>query len=470
MSLERHLVRLLNRRVRPRQSAAPDGGALILGVSAAESHQQVWLDHNRRKEHLVMVGKTGMGKTHSLEALANQHFRSPFGFVFFDFHGDATEHLLSRAAAAGVLDRVALIDPTDAEYSPALNPLESRTPEQTDLFARSAELSGILRRRWGVDSFGARTEELLRNVMTVLIASRQTLIEAPLLLTSANFRGQLLADVPDNLREYWTDRFEPLTESMKAVFREPLLNKITEFLSEPSCRHLLGQRVSSIRFADAMRQGQFVFINLAKGRLREHSHTLANLIFAHLQFEIFGRVDVPEKDRRLFTIICDEVQNLAENDLVTLLTEGRKFGVSLVTANQFWDQLPKDLRGALLSAGSHLFFRLSAADAGLLAPELSVTRRQRFLVTLTTLPIGEAIARLNNAPPVHVRIPALPTVPPLDRSVRRALIEAFATRREQVETEISRRRSGNTSPQSAQSGGSEMSVTESDTPEGQHEW
>ena len=37
---------------------------------------------------------------------------------------------------------------------------------------------------------------------------------------------------------------------------------------------------------------------------------------------------MPEAERRLFALFCDEVQNLAENDLVTLLAEGRKFATA----------------------------------------------------------------------------------------------------------------------------------------------
>src|SRR4029077_10542066 len=91
-----------------------------------------------------------------------------------------------------------------------------------------------------------------------------------------------------------------------------------------------------------------------------------------------------------------EVQNLAENDLATLITEGRKFGISVITANQFWEQLPKELRGALLSAASHVCFRVSSADAHVLAAELSLERRSRLTLELTNLVRGEAVGRFGS--------------------------------------------------------------------------
>ena len=61
---------------------------------------------------------------------------------------------------------------------------------------------------------------------------------------------------------------------------------------------------------------QWLIINLSKGKLRDHAHTLGNLVFAKLQFDVMARANLSEQNRPIFTIFCDEVQNLAENDLV----------------------------------------------------------------------------------------------------------------------------------------------------------
>ena len=76
--------------------------------------------------------------------------------------------------------------------------------------------------------------------------------------------------------------------------------------------------------------------------------------------------------RSLFTIYCDEIQNLIaqSSDVETVLSEARKFGVSIVSANQFLDQYPAEVRAAILSVGSHCFFQLSPGDAGQIAQVL----------------------------------------------------------------------------------------------------
>jgi hypothetical protein len=288
-----------------------------------------------------------------------------------------------------------------------------------------------------VDSFGARTEELLRNSLYTLATAGHTLADLPKLLTDTTLRRRLTdhVDHPD-IQAYWRDRYEPLSEAMKGVFREPLLNRVTAFLTEPAARHLLAQPESTVDIAHVMREQQWLIVRLPKGRLREHAHTLGNLLFAQLQFAALARESLPQRARRTFTLLCDEVQNLAENDLATLITEGRKFGISVITANQFWEQLPKELRGALLSAASHICFRVSSADAHVLAAELSLEHRGRLTLDLTNLVRGEAVGRLGSQAVVRFRVPALPAVAPVSESELDALVEPVTRSRVEIERRL----------------------------------
>jgi hypothetical protein len=91
-----------------------------------------------------------------------------------------------------------------------------------------------------------------------------------------------------------------------------------------------------------------------------HALTLGSLILTQLKAALFGR-----KSSKVFTFYCDEIQNLVAYDqgLESLLAEARKFGVSVVSANQYLDQLTPAMRAALLSAGTHAFFQLNGSDA-----------------------------------------------------------------------------------------------------------
>ena len=423
---------LLNRFFARQPTGNPPG--LALGSSVDPPYRPVVLPDRQRCEHAVIVGKTGSGKTHLLEVLACQLATRGEGFSFFDFHGDASLSLIGRLLQLPhAEERLIVLDPSHPTRSPGINVLESGASD-AERFRKVSELSSILRQRWGVDSFGARTEELLRNSLYTLAGTGRTLADLPKLLTDAALRRSLTDQVehPD-IHTYWRDRYEPLSEGMKAAFREPLLNKVTAFLTEPAARHLLGQSESTVDVSRVMREQQWLIVRLPKGRLREHAHTLGNLLFAQLQFAALAREALPQRARRTFTLLCDEVQNLAENDLTTLITEGRKFGISVITANQFWEQLPKELRGALLSAASHICFRVSSADASVLAAELSLERRNRLTLDLTNLVRGEAVGRLGSQAVVRFRVPALPEVASVSAAELDALVEPITRSRVEIE-------------------------------------
>ena len=442
MWLEQLVVDVLNHFLGPK--GIPEAKGLDLGRLSDTGAKVIW-PNARRPEHMCVVGKTGSGKTHYLLLLAHQLMANTEPWIFLDYHGDATEQLLRLAARdprAGA--RLVVIDPSDDQSSPGLNLLEPDPHDPNGAFGRCSELTSILRQRWQVDAFGPRTEELLRNTLYVLAVTGHTLLEAPLLLTSVSFRQEVLATAPASATlDYWVNRFEPLSEPMKAAMREPLLNKITGFLTEPACRHFLGQSRSTVNFSTLMDEAYGVIVCLPKGKLREHAHTLGNLIVARLQFDIFARVKQAVGSRRLVTLFCDEVQNLAENNLDVLLTEGRKFACSLVSGQQHWAQTSPEMRGSLLSAGTHVFFRTSSSDASTLAAELSVTAKGRYQRELTMLSRGEAIARIGAGGPLSLRVPPLPRTSTDWSDVHRLRAEAVgrvARPRVEVETELQARR------------------------------
>jgi hypothetical protein len=317
----------------------------------------------RRTTHLALLGVTGSGKSSLLRRMAVSDIAAGRGFIWFDLHGDATPFLLAaiaereRKIERHLSDRVVLIAPADREYSVGFNPLEHGTPD----FVRIAEFAAILKRRWNLDNFGARTDELLRNVLFVLAANGMTLVELSLLLNHSGFLASCLKKVENaEIRHYFESRYGKASEPMRAVMREPILNKTSTFTADPHFRHIVGQRTSTFSIREAMDRGYWVIVDLEKGRLGEQALTLASLLFNLLKNALFTR-----ERRSLFSVYADEIQNYVdfESGIETMLSESRKFGVSVVSANQFLDQYPAAMRAAILSVGNHLYFQLSSADA-----------------------------------------------------------------------------------------------------------
>jgi hypothetical protein len=290
------------------------------------------------------------------------------------------------------------LEPADPIVSVGLNPLERGS--STD-FVRNAELAEVLTLRWGLDRFGARTDELLRNSLYALSANDLTLVELAPLLSNAAFRTACLKGVDNGeVRQYFEERYSQQSDAMQAVMREPILNKTSTFTADPHFRHIVGQTQSTFSLANAMDEGCWVIVNLDKGRLGAQALTLASLIFTMVKHALFRR-----EKRSLFTIYCDEVQNLASfgGGIETVLSEARKFGVGIVSANQFLDQYSAELRAAILSVGTHVFFQLSSADAFHVAQALDGGKA--LAERLKNLYQRHAIVKTGADRPVEIRVP-----------------------------------------------------------------
>ncbi len=369
-----NLLALLWNLFAPQSSAPAETGALELGtriVDGQVTRNHLVIQQDRRAEHIVLIGKTGSGKSFLLRSLAKQDIQSGRGFVFFDLHGDETPFLVATVAEhekrvkRNLSDRLIIIEPADPTASVGLNPLEPQGA--TDRFVQTVEFAQILQQRWHLE-FGARTDELLRNCIYVLIENRFTLLELAPLLSDSAFRARCLRSVTNpEVKLFFELRYDRASEAMQGVLREPILNKVTAFTADTNFRHIIGQRYSTFSILDAMDRGSWIILNLHKGRLGEQAITLGSLFLTKIKHALFSR-----KSRQLFTLYCDEIQNLVAfgSGLETILSESRKFGISVTSANQFLDQYPPEMRAAILAVGTHAFFQLSSADAHQIATAL----------------------------------------------------------------------------------------------------
>jgi len=350
----------------PYASGIPLGNRV---VDEQISKSRFILSHLRRMEHLVILGKTGTGKTSLIKSMLARDVREGHGFLCVDLHGDLTPFILGRirqrelATGQDLSHRTVIINPGSRDSSVGLNVLRV----SGHLSPLISEIVSIFRMRWQLDRFGARTEELLRNSLFVLAESGLTLLELAPFLTDLSVRAPLVERTSNpEVKAYFRSRYELLSDPMQAVMREPILNKASAFTTDPDIRYLIGQQ-STFDIRDSMDKGQWVILQLNKSDLGENSETLASLILARFKNAIFAR-----RERRLFTLYADEVQNLVAsgNTFDHLLSEARKFGVSIVTANQHFGQYPAQVRASLLSAGTTLFFRASPEDAPYIARTL----------------------------------------------------------------------------------------------------
>jgi Helicase HerA, central domain len=418
-------------------------GGLVLGkivVDGRVTKLKYFLPQLKRAEHLVILGKTGQGKSFLILLLCLQDIRAGRGFIIFDPHGSLIPLILQAIALEekrtrkDLSSQVIVIEPANQVWSVGFNPLEGSHGQHS--FVSIIGLAAIIKERWGLAHFGPQTEEILRNSLHVLADNDLSIIELSSLLSNSAFRQKCLKRISNpEVKDYFESRFEPMSEAMKATVRNPILNKTSEFASDPHFRHILGQQHSTFSVLDAMDSGKMVLVDLNKGALGKHSATLGSLLMAQILSAIFTR-----KSRNIYSLYLDEIQNLltADSDVDVLLAEARKFGVSIVSANQYLDQFPKNMRSAVQAVGTHIAFQLSNDDAAIVSAMLDGGKPLAEL--LKNLPKKNFVVKSGHYPWKQVEVPDVR----LERADIHNLLDrsrkVYARLRTEVEAEIQGRR------------------------------
>jgi DNA helicase HerA-like ATPase len=351
-------------------------GTLDLGWYYSENKDQFQMAKIPQKDratHLYIVGATGTGKTKFLEFLIQQDIEKGNGFGVIDPHGDLIEDIKGFLTihydpeAREISERLILIDPTDPAYTVTFNPLE-KLPN-VSVSEQAAELIGGFRKIWS-DSWGVRMEDLMRNSLIALGESELTLVDLPHFLTSRDFRKSILEKVSHPVTRNYFQRFEAVTDRGQITWIEPVMNKINAFLSDDRIRQIFSSSKSTFSLREIMDQKKMLLIKLDKGRLKDSADLLGSLLMAKIQMAAFSRSDVPQSKRIPFYLYIDEFQNFATESFSVILSEARKYGLSLIMAHQTLAQIPEELRSLILgNTGIQVYFRLNRHDAQLLAKE-----------------------------------------------------------------------------------------------------
>src|SRR5205085_11508004 len=125
-----------------------------------------------------------------------------------------------------------------------------------------------------------------------------------------------------------------------------------------------------------MDERRILLANLSKGALGDDvSSLLGSLIVTKLSLASLSRESVPEAERKLHILYCDEMQNFTLGiDLPTILAESRKYALGLVVGTQTLSGIPertvKSLFGNCATIAS---YRVSGEDAEALAREFGTS-------------------------------------------------------------------------------------------------
>lgn len=445
-------MRLLEgRSVSPPVGMAKSG--TVLGVSTARAANtmpmRVVISNADRRRHMYVVGKTGTGKSTLLASMLIQDIAAGKTVCLVDPHGDLVEQVLLRIPEYR-MDDVIYINPSDESFPIGLNILNPQNDVDKSKIANN--FIGMLQRLYDPHNqavVGPIFQSMVRNaLLAVMDIEGSSLADVYQIMTNIEYIKKFLPQIKDPvIKDFWDQeikRSDQYSSKWRAEITPYLTSKFSRFVEDPVLRRIVSQSRNSINWFDAIQSRKIILINLAKGHVgAETSQFLGLLILSEVLEAIFRRGNLPESHRSDMSIVIDEVQNYSTPLLSTIISEGRKFGVSLTIANQFLHQLDGGLREAVFgNVGTIAAMRVGVDDAAILARELypvfsidDLTNLPRFTTALKLLVNGMATRPFT----MRTRLPTEEAHPDRAERIRQMSRERYGTPIALVEQEMAQR-------------------------------
>jgi hypothetical protein len=373
----------------PAPANMPKEGTLIGVNRDRNTETKIFMLPEDRMRHFYSIGQTGVGKTTLLKNMIAQDILAGAGVCMIDPHGSDIQDILSIIPKERFED-VIYFDPSYMPRPMGLNMLEydMRFPEQKTFVVN--ELLSIFNKLFDMKTAGGPMFELyFRNSVLLTMEdpdSGNTLLEIPRVLASKPFRDMKLSKCRNPMiTQFWKEVAEKAGgEASLANIVPYISSKFDVFLSNDIMRPIVAQEKSTFNFRDIMDNKKILLCNLAKGRLGDiNSHLIGLILVGKILMAALSRVDSFGKPMSDFYLYIDEFQNVTTDSIATILSEARKYRLSLYITHQYIAQLEDKIKDAVFgNVGSIASFRVGAEDAEYLEKQFSPVFTAKDLMNL----------------------------------------------------------------------------------------
>ncbi len=310
-------------------------------------------------KHSLIVGASGSGKSKLIQLLVDRigdfgNARDTYRVVVIDPHASLDEDLQHIIGS-----KIINLGNESAQLFPDSNADISAATELTTTLFQSLLAS----------QYNPRLERVLRFTVYVLLTAQiMTLDNLKIYLTDLNTRLQVLEHVqgyvPQNIQQFFTNDFNELRTQHYNEAILPIVSLVDEMQLQPS---LVGEAEKSL--AKTINDNFLSVFSLNKVSMGEKAvKTVAGLLIQQI-FLIAQARTVPYK----LVLIIDEVSVVQNLALASILSEARKFNLSVIITQQYLSQVDSSIRDSILgNVVNYYVFRVSEEDATYLQGNMTI--------------------------------------------------------------------------------------------------
>jgi len=359
-------------------------GKWICGKSQITIH----LPNQREIPHVHIPGVSRSGKSVLLSHIAINKFKAGEAVFIFDPAGDLISNTL-KMVPSQLADKVVMIDFGIKDHIPQItirDNVDISTPSKaSDDLTESMQDVGVNRNKF----FGPKMAYIFQCLYYIYCVRPELNLVDIRLIVSSNSRAKALrTKIKSRISHPIIRDFLSELDHTPQEMLIPVVTVLSHLLLDDNSLRLFTQEKNKISIDDIMEHGKLCLINLSIGAIgKQRSSILSGVIDSLITNNALARSRIPYNKRKPCTVIKDEFY-LGPGDLDNQLTGLAKYGLSVMFAHQYLDQVDGATREVMETAGTRIAFKLRRKDAEIMAKDFGVIPEE-----FTTLRKFEALVK-----------------------------------------------------------------------------
>lgn len=272
-----------------------------------------------------------------------------------------------------------------------------------------------------------------------------TLLDVSRVMSDATFRNLKLSRCKNPVvTTFWKEiATKAGGEASLANIVPYITSKFDVFLANDIMRPIIAQEKSSFNFREIMDNKKILLVNLSKGSLGDiNSHLIGLILVGKILMSALARSDSMDKGFPPFYLYIDEFQNVTTDSISTILSEARKYKLSLNIAHQFIAQLDEKIKNSVFgNVGSMAVFRVGADDAAYLENQYKPNFIAQDIMNITNF--NAYVKMLSHGVPVEPFNILAPKAPEGNRAqiadLKQLSYLKFGRNRDEIQAEINKK-------------------------------